>query len=452
MSNGAEDYGEKTTLEEFVMNKYSVDGMVGMEASGSRLDGAALLDELAAVMRRFAVLPIWGPETLALWTLHTYAYELRDVTAYLGLESPEKRCGKTTVLGILRKLVARPVVASNISPSAFFRVIEQMRPTLLIDEADTILQGNDQLRGILNAGYSQETAFVYRTKGGVGNFKPANQYLGLREDSAAGQAGENSKGKFQDSGAQLPNDEEGLTASRVARYSCWCPKVMAAIGRLPETLADRCVLVRMHRKRPEEVCERLRRLEPVDLIRRCKRFVAENAAAITGARPEVPEGLNDRAADIWEPMLALADLAGGEWPRLAREAATALSAQAQEGSPVGTLLFDLFYIFAASGQERVFSRDLVDGLNFGFKERPWMHLPGLRANAERPKVTEVWLARQLRPYGIRSSTLRLADKVGRGYLKKEMEEAFRRYVSRSELEAARAEMEVRLGRAGRNGE
>src|SRR5262249_27079463 len=141
---------------------------------------------------------------------------------------------------------------------------------------------------------------------------------------------------------RVPTRLKGRSTSRVARYSCWCPKVMAAIGRLPETLADRCVVIRMQRKRPEEVCERLRKVETGDLIMRCERFVVENAAAIAGARPEVPEGLNDRAADIWEPLLALADLAGGEWPRLAREAATALSAQAQDGSPIGALLFDVF--------------------------------------------------------------------------------------------------------------
>lgn len=103
-------------------------------------------------MRRFIVLPKWVPETFALWILHTYAFELRDVSTYLGIESPEKRCGKTTLLTLLGRLVNRPVAAANISSSAFFRVIQETRPTLLIDEADTFLQGNDELRGILNAG------------------------------------------------------------------------------------------------------------------------------------------------------------------------------------------------------------------------------------------------------------------------------------------------------------
>jgi putative DNA primase/helicase len=100
------------------------------------VEGKALLDELSLVLSRFVVLPKWAAETLALWCLHTYAFEARDVTTYLGIESPEKRCGKTTLLTVLSELVNRPVVAANISPPAFFRVIEEARPTLLIDEAD----------------------------------------------------------------------------------------------------------------------------------------------------------------------------------------------------------------------------------------------------------------------------------------------------------------------------
>src|SRR5438874_2310465 len=126
------------------------------------VDGGALLDGLRQEASRFVVLPAWGKEALALFTLHTYAYELRDVSTYLGIESPQKQCGKTTLLTVLSELVNRPVVSSNVSPPALFRVIEELRPTLLIDEADTFLKGNDEFRGILNSGYSRKTAFVLR--------------------------------------------------------------------------------------------------------------------------------------------------------------------------------------------------------------------------------------------------------------------------------------------------
>ena len=144
------------------------------------VDGGRLLDELAGVIGRFVVLPPHGAEALSLWALHTYAFELREVSAYIGVESPEKRCGKTTLLGVLSGLAHRPVVAANISPSAFFRVIEEIRPALLIDEADTFLQGNDELRGILNSGYDRKTAYVVRV--GAGGNEPG----GRSRESRAG--------------------------------------------------------------------------------------------------------------------------------------------------------------------------------------------------------------------------------------------------------------------------
>src|ERR1041385_6543248 len=115
----------------------SPDGGGGGEPWAKAVEGRVLLDKLVALLARFVVLPKWGAETLALWILHTYVFELRDVSTYLGIESPEKRCGKTTLLGVLSKLVNRPVAAANISPPAFFRLIEEVRPTLLIDETDT---------------------------------------------------------------------------------------------------------------------------------------------------------------------------------------------------------------------------------------------------------------------------------------------------------------------------
>src|SRR2546423_8712584 len=136
--------------------------IVDPEPWADPVHGAMLLNELQQILTRFVVLPKAVPEALALWILHTYAFHLRDVTTYIGIESPEKRCGKTTLLTVLSELVNRPIVAANISSPAFFRVIEEARPTLLIDEADTVLQGNDELRAILNSGYTRKTAYVVR--------------------------------------------------------------------------------------------------------------------------------------------------------------------------------------------------------------------------------------------------------------------------------------------------
>ena len=222
-------------------------------------------------------------------------------------------------------------------------------------------------------------------------------------------------------------------------YSCWCPKAIAAIGRLPDTLADRCIIIRMERRRPDEECERLRKLDGAGLREQCRQFVREHGQAIGESEPEIPEELNDRASDIWEPLLALADLAGGGWPSKAREAAMCLSTSAQERNPIGSLLFDIFCLFAADKVERMFTRQLVESLNMTFTDRPWSDLTRVRTAEARQGVTERWLAQQLRPYGLRPRTMRIGEKLGKGYLWEDFLEVFRRYVPIAEVEEFREE-------------
>jgi hypothetical protein len=208
---------------------------------------------------------------------------------------------------------------------------------------------------------------------------------------------------------------------------------MAAIGRLPDTLADRCIVIRMQRKSGQESCERLRKLEAGPLKRRCARFALDHAEAIATARPEIPPELHDRAADIWEPLLVLADLAGGEWPKLARLAAVKLSANSEENNPMGSLLLDIFMILATTGGDRVFSRTLVLGLN-QTPDRPWAEM------RKGKPVTELWLAQRLRPYGIRPRAIWIDGTQAKGYLHDDFKELSRRYIPRSELEALRDEL------------
>jgi len=365
------------------------------------VNGSVLLQRLVDLLKRFVILPRWAAETLALWIVHTYAFHLRDVTTYIGIESPEKRCGKTTLLSILNELANRAIASSNISPPAFFRVIEDLSPTLLIDEVDTFLSGNDQLRGILNAGCNRKTGFVLRAI------------------------------------ASAPSDNEtesdpSLTSAVVKRYSCWCPKVLARIGRFPDTLADRCIIIRMQRKTSKEQCDRSRDLDPIPLKQQCIRFVADHASAIAIVKPELPPELNDRAADIWEPLLVLADLAGSDWPQLARQAAIGLSAGAQESSPIGSLLLDIFTLFTIDKIDRMFTYTLLAGLN-SCGSRPWKEpLKGKEA-------TDLWLAQQLRPYGVKSRTMRIGEQRAKGYLEADFMDVFRRYISRSEVDALLAD-------------
>ncbi len=400
------------------------------------VDGGLLLDELSQLLARFVVLPPHAADTLALWIVHSYAFEFRDVTAYLGIESPEKRCGKTTLLSVLNELVSRPIAAANVSAPAFFRVIEEARPTLLIDEADTFLEGNDGLRGILNSGYTRNTAFVMRvgfqdSKETMASATNTGGSLCINVATTSDASGGSSASRMRPC---LEEETKSGAASRLARYSCWCPKVMATIGRLPETLADRCIVIRMQRKSKFERCERVRdidRAAAARLRQQCLRFAYDHAEAITAAKPAVPAELNDRAADIWEPLLALADLAGGEWPERSRRAAENLGGCGELHGPTASLLADLLIHFTEFENPATFSREVVGYLNRQIQEnqsRPWM---ALRTKKE---IDELWLSRQLAPYGLRPRTVRFGGTTAKGYVKEDFTEVFRRYVPKSAVD------------------
>jgi hypothetical protein len=141
-------------------------------------------------------------------------------------------------------------------------------------------------------------------------------------------------------------------------------------------------------------------------------------------------------------LFALADLAGGDWPRKARAAAEGLATGAQSRSPIAAFLIDIYHAMSVAKTDRISSRELVDWLN-GFTDRPWHEFPGLRIVncGQRKEVTELWLAQQLRPYGIRPKTMRIGDKLKKGYTEADLIESFKSYVPRSEWEAFKAEAE-----------
>src|SRR5580698_3855102 len=123
---------------------------------------ANLLTDIEAVIKRHVVLKDHAAAALAVWVLHTYTFELRDTVAYVAIESPEKRCGKTTLLSVLAAMAHKPLIASNVTVGALFRAIDTCRPALFIDETDTFLAGNGAMRGIINSGNTWRTAYVLR--------------------------------------------------------------------------------------------------------------------------------------------------------------------------------------------------------------------------------------------------------------------------------------------------
>ncbi|MGD0814719.1 MAG: DUF3631 domain-containing protein [Verrucomicrobiota bacterium] len=374
----------------------------------------ALLDEISAAIRSHVVLSEHAAAALALWVVHTYVFDTRDAVAYVSIESPEKRCGKTTLLSVLAGLACRALVASNITVSALFRAIDDAGPTLLIDEADTFLGGNSVMRGILNCGNTWRTAYVLRLSGGKARSPKAK----------AGQAKEEGD----------PINDEKLNSSLV-RYSCWCPKVIAMIGRVPDTIADRSIVVRLERKLVTEKCAPLTDFKPEPITSKCVRFADDNSELIAKAALETVPGLNDRAADTFEPLFVLARMAGPEWFERAAQAALFLTSSQNCDLQGAGLLLDILTIFVESGRDKMFSRSMAACLR---GEGDWLASQFFEGNA----LDESLLAQTLRPYGIRPVAIRIGEEIKRGYRIDDFRDCLRRYVPRIDVEARIAEMKA----------
>src|SRR5262245_4724999 len=296
-----------------------------------------------------------------------------------GSVSPTHRCGKTSTMIVLQYLTPRSEISNNITGPALFRYIEQAHPTLLIDEADSFVRDNEELRGILNSGHTKASAYVRRTV-----------------------------------------EVNGEHTTR--RFSTWTPKAVATIRGLAVTLEDRAVTLMLQRKPPGKKVERLRRRdnkEFADLRSQAKRWAADNFDKLTDPDPETPEQLNDRAADNWRPLLAIAELAGGEWPKLAREAACLLSGEAHTDAMGIELLKDIRAAFGADQEIR--SADLIAKLTAD-PERPWAEWKHGRP------LSQKQLGSLLKPFCIISTTVHRPGLAhGKGYRRADFTEAWDAY-------------------------
>lgn len=356
-------------------------GLSDPEPWPEQVSGTVLALKLSSCFTRFIALPPYADVALVLWVLHTHAHDASDVSPILVLSSPEKRCGKTTTLGLLQRLVPRPLLASNISTAALFRVVEDAHPTLLVDEADSFLAEREELRGILNSGHLRTSARVVRTVGE--DFEPR-------------------------------------------AFSTWAPKAIALIGRVPGTLEDRGIVLLLRRRAPHEVVERLRldrgaEFEP--LRQQAARWAKDNAAALRALDPEVPAQLHDRAADNWRPLLSIAERLGGDWPQRAGHAALVLSGEVDEAeaAPSVQLLADLRSVFGEKNADRLGSSEIVRDLT-DREDRPWSEW-----KAGKP-LTQTQLARLLKPFGVQPRTMRLGEGTARGYFREDLDDAFSRYL------------------------
>ena len=353
-----------------------------VEPWDQQIDGAELLNEAQKILLRYMVFPDHAVVAVVLWIIHTHAHDAARISALLAILSPEKRCGKTTLLCLLLKLTWKPMPASNISPAALFRSVEKWSPTLLIDEADTFLNGSDELVGIVNSGHTKDTAYVIRTVGD--DYEPT-------------------------------------------RFSTWGAKAIALIGKLPPTLHDRSIVIRLRRKKPDESVNRLEmdKLDTGEILSKCRRWVSDNIHNLINADPEVPVVLHDRAADNWRPLLAIADAAGGEWPKLARNAAKALTPTENDDDAAGVILLqDIKCIFEEENLDRIASVALVDRL-VRMEDRPW---PEWRQGKP---ITVRQVARLFRPFEIKPKNIKIQGKVPKGYRLDDFDDAFARYLADS---------------------
>jgi hypothetical protein len=346
------------------------------------VSGADLLDGLKSTFEKYILLPPGAAEASALWVLHAWTMDAGDISPFLVLSSPTKRCGKTSMLILLLYLTPRSELASNISPSAVFRYVEDVRPTLLIDEADSFVGGNEEMRGILDSGHTRAAAHVIRNEEIGGRHKPR-------------------------------------------RFSTWAPKAIATIDDLADTLEDRSITLQMQRKPKAAKVERLRRRDCDEfavLRRKAARWAEVNFSALEAdPDPNIPDELNDRAADNWRPLLQIANLAGEDWSRRAREVACRLSGEGHDSTSLKTaLLSDVRLAFDEA--EAMRSIDLVTSL-ISDPERPWAEW-----NKGKP-LTQRQLAALLRPFGIISETVHIPGLAhAKGYVRARFEEAWASYL------------------------
>lgn len=375
----------KSVIDQFIKDLTKQEQAAGtteivteVEPAKESINGDKLLSSIKGELLKHVILPGGVAEPITAWVVLTYCYGAFRILPLLGIISPVKRCGKTTLLEVLQGLTNKGLTASNISPAATFRTIEKYSPTLLVDEADTFLKDNDELRGVLNSGHTRATAFVVRIEG---------------------------------------------ESHEPVKFSTWGPKAIAMIGTLPDTLQDRSVVVALRRKAPGETVSRIDvdfENKCLEIRQACRRWTDDNLHILRTIKPDIPATNNDRTTDNWTPLLTIADVAGGDWPELMRKSMLGML-DGTDDSIGPKLLKDIQDIFNSHMGKRIFSDDLVEALK-AKKESPW-------CDWNRGKgLTQNGLARQLNLFGIHSKTIRINEDRRKGYGLNSFKDAFKRYI------------------------
>jgi hypothetical protein len=351
-------------------------GWLGQPPGAVVRAGHDVLDDVAAFVARFSVFPSEHcAPTLALWYAHTHAIEQFYVTPRLVLDSAEPGSGKTRVLEVAQYLVRAPEMTISATPAALFRLVSMGPITILFDEVDVIFNprngGNhEDLRGLLNAGYKR-SATIARCVGDAKNMK-------------------------------------------VERFPVYAPAALAGIaGAMPATITTRAITIHMHRRRADEPVEPFRERQVASqaqpLREQLAAWIDSTAAQLGDAQPDMPDGVTDRPAEIWEPLLAIADTAGGHWPDTARGACRhfVLDTGASITSLGVRLLADLRELFTRAGTGKMRTTDILPAL-CELDEAPWGDLDGKPLDARR-------VAKELDRYGVKPTPYKYDGKTVKGY-------------------------------------
>ena len=352
-------------------------GLAANDATASS-ESSNLLDDIAKHIARFIATSAENIDAITLFVAHAHAHEAASHSPLLWLSSPEKRCGKSTALDSIARLVPEPIKTSNISVAGMLRAIGTQKHTFLVDEMEHALKANGALHGILNLGHAPKGVMV-------------------RADGV---------------------------------YSTWAPKVVALIGALPGTLADRSIRIALRRRLPDETVERLSPKSDAEaeaLRARCESWSNDDLLeSLQRADPSMPESLDDRAQDNWRPLIAIADIAGGNWPSKARAAALALSVYEDIDEPSAGLI-------------------LLGEARDWFAEKPDLHIASRKfgelaravgAVRGTPKSCMIQVARILSMFNVRRTTYREGGKTQKGYERVQIEDAITRYLPDEYDEAA----------------
>lgn len=348
------------------------------------IDPALLLDEIVIIIRQFIILDIEQAYAVALWIAFTWFIDDVDVAPLAIINAPEKACGKSQLLELMSRLSCKPLPASNCSTSALFRACELYSPTLFIDEADTFIRENNEIKGLINAGHTRANAFVIRV------------------------VGDNHEPKM---------------------FRVWGAKAFAGIAlekHLPDATMSRGIIIQLRRKLAHESVSRLRHADKevfTIIASKLARFADDYSQQVRLARPALPDVLSDRDQDNCEPLLAIASCAGDEWLQRATTAALKLSNAAEKSVSTGNeLLADIQYIFETKQVDKISTVDLIAAL-VDDEENPWATY-----NRGKP-LTPRQLSKQLAGYGIHSKTVRMKFDTPKGFDAMQFKDAFARYLT-----------------------